>query len=600
VPVSTVRPRAKAKVKAQRVACHRPAQKTRMFRHDELIAVDLFSGFGGLTQGIRMAGYTTIMAANHNAYKIAVHEANHPDAEHWIADLVDPESSDYHSAADLPRADLLVAGISCTHHSGANTKKAYERGWTLFDMPQDEEYETRVTNSERDRATALCVLQYAAKNNPRVMIIECTTELTAWGPLIPGTKIGDGSSYRWWRKEIAKLRYNSRVLYLNSMFFGVSQSRDRYYLVCWKDDMQTPDLEHRPLSHCGNCNDVVEAVWSWKTGVPPSGVVRYGQQYNYTCPRCRREVIPPMAPSINALDLTDLGKRIGDRETPLADSTMSRAERCVRLFPKFPAVQVPMGMLPQNHPWLTVGDGGGAVARTQPATNTVGMVTPPVALHGQIMDAHVSNGDGRHLSQPMNTITTTHARAMLIGGVTNYQGAPRALAEPLPTPGGSETMAIVSAGLIPFRKNTVPTTHAEPAPTFTSEQRPGLITAAGFVKQNGGVDQAQYRAHPVSSPFGTIVASGGQALVTSGWSEQLGAIWREAVSRIRVEDCFFRMLKPHEVGRACGFNPDFPGQKGDFEVWGSAKDQIDGYGNAVSPFVGMFIGLRLRPILTSC
>lgn len=26
--------------------------------------------------------------------KVAVHEANHPDAEHWIADLVDPASSD--------------------------------------------------------------------------------------------------------------------------------------------------------------------------------------------------------------------------------------------------------------------------------------------------------------------------------------------------------------------------------------------------------------------------------------------------------------------------------------------------------------------------
>jgi DNA (cytosine-5)-methyltransferase 1 len=461
------------------------------------------------------------------------------------------------------------------------------------------------------------------------MIIECTTELTAWGPLIPGTKIGDGSSYRWWRKEIKKLGYDSRVLYLNSMFFGVSQSRDRYYLVCWRDDMQTPDLEHRPLSHCRNCDDVVEATWSWKTGVPPSGVVRYGQQYNYTCPRCRREVVPPMAPSLNALDLTDLGKRIGDRETPLADSTMSRAERCVRRFHEFPAVQVPAGMLPQNHPWLTAGDGGDTVTSTgaamvaagntferpgsdcrsrdlsqplwtQPATNTVGMVTPPVALHGQIMDAHVSNGDGRHLSQPMNTLTTTHARAMLIAGVTNYQGAPRALAEPLPTQGGSETMALVSAGLIPFRKNTVPTTHAEPAPTFTSEQRPGLITAAGFVKNNGGVDQAQYRAHPVSNPLGTIVSSGGQALVTSGWSDQLDAIWRQAVARIRVEDCYFRMLKPHEVGRACGFNPDFPNHEGDFEVWGSAKDQIDGYGNAVSPQVGMFLGLRLRPILTSC
>ena len=57
------------------------------------------------------AAFTTIMAANHNRYKVEVHEANHPYAEHWIADLVDPTSADYHSARDLPAADLLVAGV---------------------------------------------------------------------------------------------------------------------------------------------------------------------------------------------------------------------------------------------------------------------------------------------------------------------------------------------------------------------------------------------------------------------------------------------------------------------------------------------------------
>lgn len=91
---------ATANKKKSRTATHRPAARSRRFRHDDLVAVDLFSGFGGLTKGIQDAGFTTIMAANHNAYKVEVHEANHPDAEHWIADLVDPEAADYHSARD--------------------------------------------------------------------------------------------------------------------------------------------------------------------------------------------------------------------------------------------------------------------------------------------------------------------------------------------------------------------------------------------------------------------------------------------------------------------------------------------------------------------
>ena len=117
-----------------RTAEHRPAVKPRRFRHDDLVAVDLFSGFGGLTQGIKDAGFTTIMAANHNTYKVEVHEANNPDAEHWIADLVDPEAADYHSARDLPEADLLVAGVSCVNHSQANTEKAYASSMSLFEV----------------------------------------------------------------------------------------------------------------------------------------------------------------------------------------------------------------------------------------------------------------------------------------------------------------------------------------------------------------------------------------------------------------------------------------------------------------------------------
>ena len=77
----------------------------------------------------------------------------------------------------------------------------------------------------------------------------------------------------------------------------------------------------------------------------------------------------------------------------------------------------------------------------------------------------------------------------------------------------------------------------------------------------------------------------------------LNAEWRAALSDLTLEDCYFRMLREHEVGRGCGFDPDFGDHKGTFQVWGSARDQVDGYGNAVSPQVGMWIGQRLRAAL---
>lgn len=60
---------------------------------------------------------------------------------------------------------------------------------------------------------------------------------------------------------------------------------------------------------------------------------------------------------------------------------------------------------------------------------------------------------------------------------------------------------------------------------------------------------------------------------------------------------YFRMMFPHEIGRGCGFDPDFRDYKGTFKVWGKDRDQVDGYGNAVSPAVGLWIGKRLRVAL---
>lgn len=524
---------------ATRVAEHRPATRRRRFRHDDLVAVDLFSGFGGLTKGIELAGFTTIMAANHNSYKVGVHEANHPDAEHWIADLVDPEAADYHSARDLPAGDILVAGVTCTNHSQANTKKAYIQGLSLFDL-DDPEFDQRVTRSERDRATANCALAYADQHRPRLILIECTTELSSWGPAIPGKpKVGDGSTYRWWLKRFENLGYRYRVLYLNSQFFGVPQSRDRLYIAFWQKHLPAPDLDHRPESWCAHCDSTVEAVWSWKTGVPPSGSVRYGKQYNYRCSRCRREVVPPMTASLNALDLTTLGARIGDRKKPLAPATMARIERCRKRFAEFPAILMPAKSAHgiERHPW-------------QPMSTQTSQQETAILSTGAVFAAHRHNGDGKHLTQPMDTVTSTHELAVMFAAVNNFQGAPRGAGEPLPTAVGSETLGLVS-GVIPFRKHTIPALGWEPMATMTSEQVPGLLTA------------------------------------------ELAA----ALADLPVEDCHFRMLGAHEVGRGCGFDTTFPGYEGSFVVWGSARDQCDGFGNAVSPQVGEWIGSRLRAVL---
>ena len=567
-----------------RTATHRPATRRRRFRHDTSTAVDLFTGFGGFTLAAEIAGFDAIAAANHNPYKVEVHEANHPHVEHWIADLVDREASDYHSARDLPAADLLLAGVSCVNHSQANTVKAYEQGVGLFEL-EDPDYEARVTRSERDRATASCVLHYAAQHHPRLILVECTTELTSWGPAIPGRpKVGDGTTFKWWLRQFDNLNYLHRILYLNSQFFGVPQSRDRLFIAFWDKALPEPDLDHRPVTRCNSCDKDVEAVWTWRTGVPPTGSVRYGVQYEYRCPSCRRPVVPPMTPSLAALDLSNLGTRIGDRPVktfkdgwigPLARSTMTRAERCRQRFADFPAVLMP-----------AKGVHGTERLLWQPMATQTSQQEAALLSTGAVIAAHRHNGDGQHITRPMDTVTTTHEKALLFA-VDNYQGAPRGPGDPLPTQVGSETLAVVS-GIVPFRKNTLPTMHHQAMPTVTSDQIPGLLTAAGWYKQNGptGTETAP---HPLTDPLGTVTAHDTTAL--------LMAQWRASLAELPLEDCYFRMMGAHEVGRGCGFDVPFADHQGTFKVWGAARHQVDGFGNAVSPQVGAWIGSRLRAVI---
>lgn len=578
-----------------------PSPVKRRFRHDTTTAVDLFSGFGGLTKGIRTAGFDVIMAANHREYKVRVHEANHPEADHWIADLVDKESADYHDVRQLPAADLLAAGVSCVNHSQANSQRAYAEGLSLFDLP-DPARDAAVTKSEKDRATANCVLHYAAVHHPRVILVECTTGLQSWGPAIPGRKkVGDGSTFRWWLRELEKLGYRYRILYLNSMFFGVPQSRNRLYIAFWDEKLPTPDLDHRPHAWCGRCDTIVEGVWSWKTGVPPSGTVEYGKQYNYRCPSCRSEVVPPSTPSLHALDLTDLGTRIGDRPNrthrdgsygPLAAATLARAERCRQRFADFPAIIMPAKSVRGVERTL------GQPLATQTSQQEAALLTTGVAMAaaGNAFEWPGSNCRSRGLDQPLAAQTGTNGTGLLSPpialAVDNYQGSPRGAGDPLPTQVGSETLGLVSAGVVPMRANTLPTVHGEAMPTVTAEQTPGLLTTGalfgGWYKQNGSEADAT-APHPLSDPLGSITSRDTTGL--------LMAEWRAALADVALEDCLFRMMKENEVGRGCGFDVDFPGHDGTFVVWGSASDQVDGYGNAVSPQVGEWLGLRLRAIL---
>jgi len=434
-------------------------------------------------------------------------------------------------------ADGIVVH-NCVNHSRANAQKLYLNSESGLDDPDLLE---RATVSERSRATMTCVLTYMAKHRPLVVSVENVSEVQSWGKRVEGKSYGDGSTWRWWCREVRKLGYDFRVVYLNAQHFGVPQSRDRLFVGIWRTDLTAPDFEHRPSGHCDTCGDV-ELV-QFRKPVPPSGRMTFGRQYWYICPACDVRVDPPATPAYEALDFTDLGPTIRERlesgKIPAA-STMARLERAAAMLPSFPALLVP--------------------AKSQ-------------------------RGTVRLANQPMATLTTQHetgllaaAQVVAAGNTFEHPGSNcriRSVDAPMPVQTTTNTGSLLSTAVLPYRANTLPTGHHRPMPTQTCQQVAGMLTArSGLVKQNGGAMDT--RPQSVTGPLGTITTVDTTALVTMATADFMDLHWR--------------MLGVAEIQRGMGFDDDFVS-------WGSSRARVFGFGNAVVPAQGQWVAEHLTACL---
>jgi DNA (cytosine-5)-methyltransferase 1 len=100
-----------------------------------------------------------------------------------------------------------------------------------------------------------------------------------------------------------------------------------------------------------------------------------------------------------------------------------------------------------------------------------------------------------------------------------------------------------------------------PLSCLTSHQYHGLVTSEAW---NSFISYfyCQSQASGIEEPIGTVSTKDRFALVT----------YQEP----KIEDCYFRMLKPHEIKLAMAFDQDYI-------VLGSQKDQVKQLGNAVTP-----------------
>ena len=181
-------------------------------------AVDLFSGWGGFTEGATQAGIEVVWAANHWPLAVQAHAQNHPSTHHECQDL---RQADW---GKLPDYDILLASPSCQGSSRAA-------------QPSRARSERVRRHHDELRATAACIIDCAHLTDPKAIIVENTQDFTKWGP--DGKP---GALYQWWKSGLEILGYHLQELRLIASHMGAPQRRDRLFIVATKGRAVELDL----------------------------------------------------------------------------------------------------------------------------------------------------------------------------------------------------------------------------------------------------------------------------------------------------------------------------------------------------------------------
>lgn len=522
-----------------------------------ITATDLFCGAGGSTSGLKSAGVRVVMAANHWRRAIETHSANHPDTEHDCADLRAVHPSAYQST------DILTASPECTNHSLA-------KGRARKNIHQLDLWgENRVDPAEeRSRATMREVVEFAEFHRYKVIIVENVVEIAYW------------QHYDAWIEAMTNLGYDHRPLYLNAQFFGVPQSRDRVYVVFWLRGMKAPNLDFRFPAACPECG-LVEAYQSFKKARHWG---RYGanRQYIYRCSACHKAVHPFHTPAAVAIDWTLPVQRIADRARPLQPKTMQRIEAGLKKLHGQPVLV--------NTSFTHAADANkvSGVAEpmpTQTVRQSLALNVPPLFLN--MKGPNIAES----VEKPLGALTTVDSHCFIptpawLLSYANQALAPRPVEEPMYTvASGYVPRMLVMPWLMTLRQHTQARSITDP---LTSVTAGGTHHALVYPWMLTLRQSAQQR--PVDDPLSTVSAGGnnhaliysyyGQTDTLQPTSEPLPTVMATDKHALinempRVEDCGFRMLEPHELKLAMGFDDSYI-------VTGNKRDQVKQIGNAVA------------------
>ena len=170
---------------------------------DALLAIDLFAGCGGLTLGLKQAGFRVVGAIEIDELAAETYEMNHPATRVWLKDVRRVGASEMRRELELEpgRLDLLAACPPCQGFSSLRTKNG---GRQVPDARKDLVFE---------------VLRFAEELIPKVIMVEN----------VPG--LARDARFLELTRTLERQGYELSSAILNTADYGVPQRRSRLLLL---------------------------------------------------------------------------------------------------------------------------------------------------------------------------------------------------------------------------------------------------------------------------------------------------------------------------------------------------------------------------------
>lgn len=196
-----------------------------------LVAIDLFCGAGGITHGLKQAGYKVTFALDKDHDSCTTYRLNHPEV-----DVAETSITDIDPAEMLARAgghvDLVVGGPSCQSFSTAGRLN----GW--------------VRDGDARKDLWKQMLAVVATVRPQAFLLENVPGMQYWKKGSLGEAI---------LKEFRKLGYAVDKKILLAADYGVPQRRRRLFIVGIKD--ATAPFQFPPQTHMGGWRRDTLHLW---------------------------------------------------------------------------------------------------------------------------------------------------------------------------------------------------------------------------------------------------------------------------------------------------------------------------------------------------